>query len=823
MKSKLLFTLLLLFFNIILAQTNFEEKFIVDDSYVIRPSDAFFGDIDNDGDEDIMTAGGRNVVWFENIDGQGTYGKRKLIANYPIGSYIDSPFLHDIDGDGDLDAIVSASVNDRIIWFENLDGLGNFGPERMVWNFEGSIYLSDIDSDGDVDILSSYTYQNKIVWLKNLNGLGQFGSPTIIDVNAGEVSSLKTADLDGDGDQDILLASYSNDKLIWYENLDGNGTFGPQRIISTLMNDPTSVFAADIDNDGDLDVVSTANMSDLVAWQENLDGNGNFGPLQVIGVNVNGANGLNVADIDNDGDNDIFFASRDDNFIAYYENLNGEGTFAPAKIISSNVDLPTGIKITDIDHDGYLDVMCIASKSAKLSWYKNVDGNGNFGNQNVIYEDIDNVENIFAADLDGDGDLDLISASHNITIFGNSIIAWFENLDGHGNFGKQKGIDYPQGAVFVRAVDVDGDGDLDIIGGTYSTSTKKIIWYENLDGLGNFGPVNDISNNILNKLTSLETADIDGDNDIDILYTTYSDFGWIENTDGLGNYNTVHHLPALADFNSETYPADLDNDGDIDILSLQFNRVGEATWYKNLDGLGNFSEAIIIHRLSRGEVHILNAADMDMDGDLDVVIGSDNRDEFLIWVENTGNGNFGNATVITKLESYPTEITLGDFDNDNDIDVAFTAYNQNRIGWIENIDGQGNFGPEIILSNTSLEANDIIAADLDGDMDIDIIASSHLDNKIIWYKNTFILSMLENSKFSFSIYPNPTKQILNINSATKIIGAEIFNHLGQTLFTEVNLEGIQFLDIQQLDAGIYFIKLRDVEQNSSAKMFLKQK
>jgi len=823
MKSNLFLTLVLSSFNLLLAQTTFEEKIITDNSYVIRPSDAFFGDIDGDGDLDIMTAGNSNVVWYENTDGQGSYGIRKLIKNYPFTHYVAAPFLADIDGDGDLDAIVSNNYANRIVWFKNVDGLGNFGVERNISDFQGSVYFDDIDSDGDLDLLSSYNFNgNRVVWLENLNGLGQFGNQTIVDGDVAEARSLKTADLDGDGDKDILLATYYDNSLIWYENLDGNGTFGPKRIISSGVSEPTSVFAADIDNDGDLDIISSSNINDFVAWQENIDGAGNFGPLQYIGSNIDGAIGINVEDIDSDGDNDVFFAAKNDNYFGFFENLNAQGSFSSARIVSDKVSLPTGIKIADVDNDGNLDVMCIAAKSAKISWYKNEDGMGNFGNQNIIVEDVDYIEKITSADLDGDGDLDLISASNNDYASGNSLIAWFENMDGHGNFGKPKGIDYPNHAVYIRAADVDGDNDIDLIAGTHSPNIKKIVWYENLDGLGNFGPVNDISNSVVNILTALEVADIDGDNDIDILFRSSSSFGWMENTDGLGNFNVQHDLPSFAGTYSDTFPADLDNDGDIDILSLRFSGTGQATWLKNLDGMGNFSDEILIYQLAGGSVRLLNAVDMDMDGDMDVVIGATDSDENLIWVENTdGNGSFGNVTVITQ-EGLPNEVAFGDLDNDNDMDVAFTHYYQNKIGWIENIDGQGNFGAEIILTDNVYEANDVIITDLDGDLDMDIVASSYIDCQIIWYKNTFILSLLQNSTFSFSIYPNPTTQIVNIESATKIVGAKIYNHLGQLLLSVSDPNGINFLNIENLSTGIYFLKVTDTTQKSSTKKFIKQ-
>ncbi len=802
------------------AQIRFEKNIIVDDSYVINPKDALFGDIDNDGDMDIMAAGGRNVVWFENIDGLGTYGKRKLIANYPIGDSVASPFLVDLDGDGDLEAIASSIFMDKIMWYENLDGLGNFGPEQVIANFSAFIFASDIDTDGDMDILVSYSFEEKIGWLENLDGLGNFSNTRIIDVDVPNVRSLKTADLDGDGDVDILLTSFYENKVIWYENLNGNGNFGPQKIILADRNEPTSVYAADLDNDGDLDIVSTSGFSRTVGWQENIDGNGNFGALQTIDTNVEGALGLNVADIDNDGDMDVFVADMVGNTIAFYENLDGLGTFSAEQIISNKVNMPFSTSISDVDNDGYLDVLCVSLKDAKITWYKNTDGLGNFGAQNIIHEDIDNLENIIAADIDGDGDMDIISASHNPYVHSNSIIAWFENLDGHGNFEKPKAIDYPGGAKFVRATDVDGDGDLDIIVGTFSSSSKVIIWYENLDGNGNFGEANDISNGLY-QLTSLEIADFDGDSDNDILFTTTSSFGWIENLDGLGNYGLVHLLsPINSSFESIAYPADLDNDGDMDIISWRFNRSGQVIWLENLDGTGNFNpHQLIFDSTGGGSINNLKAADMDGDGDVDIILGSTNPNEHLLWVENLGNGNFGDATSFNVAQAPPTAIFLGDLDNDNDIDVVFASQYERKYGWKENLDGQGNFGSEIILSSGSLEPVSVFISDLDGDGDNDIVAASRLQNEIVWFENSPILSLYENNNLKFSAFPIPTNDFINIQSETTIAIIKIYNSLGQLVLSKNDSNTV---DVSSLQSGIYFLNTTDNKGNQGTIRIIKK-
>ena len=89
-----------------------------------------------------------------------------------------------------------------------------------------------------------------------------------------------------------------------------------------------SVIAADIDADGDADIVSASSHDDRIAWYENLDGQGSFGPQRTITTDANGAQSVQVADIDGDGDTDILSASFFDNTIAWYENTDGAGSFS---------------------------------------------------------------------------------------------------------------------------------------------------------------------------------------------------------------------------------------------------------------------------------------------------------------------------------------------------------------------------------------------------------------------------------------------------------------------------------------------------------------
>jgi hypothetical protein len=341
-----------------------------------------------------------------------------------------------------------------------------------------AVYAADIDNDGDMDVLSASVLDDKIAWYENTDGQGSFGPQQIITTNADQAYSVYAADIDNDGDMDVLSASILDDKIAWYENTDGQGSFGPQLIITTNANQANSVFAADIDGDGDMDVLSASFFDFKIAWYENTDGLGNFGSQQIITQNTIQASSVFAADIDGDGDMDVLSASYTDNKIAWYENTDGLGSFGSQQIITTNAEGALSVYSSDIDGDGDMDVLSASSEDDKVAWYENTDGLGSFGSQLIITTNADGANTVHASDIDGDGDMDVLSASAE-----DDKVAWYENTDGLGSFGSQQIITTNSGwATSVYATDIDGDSDMDVLSASFLDD--KIAWHENLGVLG---------------------------------------------------------------------------------------------------------------------------------------------------------------------------------------------------------------------------------------------------------------------------------------------------------------------------------------------------
>ena len=210
-----------------------------------------------------------------------------------------------------------------LLFDENTDGLGGSGPQQVISvdaDAAHSVFSADIDGDGDMDVLSASSSDNKITWHENMNGQGDFGGGQVISLDSDGARSVFAIDLDGDSDIDVLSA-FGN-KIAWHENTNGRGDFGDRQIIAADADGARSVFAIDLDLDGDIDVLSAAQLAGRIAWYENTDGQGAFGPRQVITADADAAQSVFAADLDADGDVDVLAASVLNGKIAWFENLS---------------------------------------------------------------------------------------------------------------------------------------------------------------------------------------------------------------------------------------------------------------------------------------------------------------------------------------------------------------------------------------------------------------------------------------------------------------------------------------------------------------------
>ena len=303
----------------------------------------------------------------------------------------------DIDADGWTDLLAASSLDGRISWYPNADGQGNFGRPRLVSSTAVGVAeakAADLDGDGDLDVLAAIYDSNEVLWFENLDGKGDFGAARMVTDQAIGPLSVSTGDIDGDGRLDVLSTSagaYDSD-VSWYRN-EGQGVFGPQRVITLEVTQPMAVAAADLDGDGDLDVLSASygddemGLDDKVAWYENTDGQGAFGEQKVLDEDVGGASAVIAADLDGDDDLDVVFGT--------YGRIHGTGGLAgepgqrPVRLgpqVTQDMDGVVSLEAVDLDGDDDLDLISASFYDNKVAWYEN-QGDGVFGVQRLLLAD----------------------------------------------------------------------------------------------------------------------------------------------------------------------------------------------------------------------------------------------------------------------------------------------------------------------------------------------------------------------------------------------------------------------------------------------------
>jgi len=309
--------------------------------------------------------------------------------------------LGDLDGDGDLDALVINRVQSSKVWFNGGDGSFTDSGQALGGNGDVSAALGDLDGDGDLDAyVTNFNNQGNSIWLNDGNGNFTDGGQVLGNSAS---SNVALVDLDDDGDLDAFVANsdYLPNK-VWLN--DGNGVFTDSgQILGN--NNSRNISLGDIDGDGDLDAITGNWDQPSRVWMN--DGNGNFTDSgQAIGNPTGATKEVDLGDVDGDGDLDVFI-------VGYWNSQpntvwlnNGNGIFTDSGQTLAS-DQAADMSLKDLDGDGDLDAFVVHFDRPDKVWFN--DGNG------VFIDSGQSLGNSYGqavsiGDLDGDGDLDAFIA-----------------------------------------------------------------------------------------------------------------------------------------------------------------------------------------------------------------------------------------------------------------------------------------------------------------------------------------------------------------------------------------------------------------------------
>ena len=370
-------------------------------------------------------------------------------------------------------------------------------------------------------------------------------------------------------------------------------------------------------------------------------------------------------------------------------------------------------------------------------------------------------------------------------------------------------------------------------------------------------------------------VDLDNDGDLDLLYETldidtsyysyYSNNVFVYHENLGSNTSPQFSIPIKNPFNL-TSPQnfslygsllshnliDLDNDGDYDLLasysgfyqnyiygSYSYDQSAH-TVFKYYENIGNPTIPLFAAQQTNpfgleldSVIGISDVVDIDGDGDYDVissiaVFGNQGyiQNQDMGFIENIGTSNnpqFSNTQVnligITFPTSYyPVIPSFGDIDGDGDYDLLTTPYDDNgnseykflyqqnkgsSTNAIMSLQAQNPFGLSPDTSYAGIIINSEIV-DLDGDGDMDIVTSGFYGNNFLFFENNNSSTPVFDKSNEVSIFPNPAKNILNIQTYKSIDRIEIIDQLGKTI---INNDFYKTLNISTLSKGIYTINL----------------
>jgi len=363
-------------------------------------------DLDGDGDTDVLASAGgefpssqrhRTLVWYES-DGAAPPGfAAHTLAMDP--DRVQAIFVADLDGDADADILAGirhVPGTDELVWFDN-DGANPPGFLRRIVTGAleqvTAVAAVDLDGDADMDLLSLSSGDPGIVWYENDGG----GSPSFtargIAPADSRFGSIGAADFDGDGDQDLLVAwSFTNSRIepevihsefTWYESDAGSPpAFTPHPIAASAEAALRMASPADLDSDGDLDLLAVWGTADKIAWYVNDGASPPIFTERVLTQDPDGPEGprqgpsdgpvaVAAADLNDDGDVDFVCALSEDDAVARYENRGGAPPAFVRHTITTDVDAPQSVHIADVDGDGDLDVLSASALDGRIAWYRN--------------------------------------------------------------------------------------------------------------------------------------------------------------------------------------------------------------------------------------------------------------------------------------------------------------------------------------------------------------------------------------------------------------------------------------------------------------------
>ena len=676
-------------------------------------NDVAFGDIDGDGNPDIVVVnfGDNNVSVYRNLGTTGGINGSSFAAkfDFPTGTGPHSVAIGDLDRDGKLDLAVSNVTANTVSVLRNtatsgVINAGSFAAKQdfVVGTSPRTLAIGDLDGDAKPDIVTPDLTANTVSVLRNTSTPGtifanSFATSVTFTTGTGP-NWVSIGDLDGDGEPDLAVTNGSGGNVSVFHNTStaGSITFATKVDFTTGVS-PVNVAIADLDGDGKLDLsvsnitpntvsvlhnTSTSGVINTSTFATAFDFTTGTGPAEVA-----------VGDLDGDGKPELVVENQTANTLSVFKNTSTSGTINVGSF-STKVDFPTGttplfLAVGDLDGDGRPEVATATQTGNTVSIHHNI------------------------ADPPT-----ITSFTPTSGVVGASVTITGTNFDATpGN-----------NTVFFDPIEA-----------TVTAASATSLTVTVPSGAG-FGPIS--------VTVSNRTAISD-----DFFLSTYT---------GLDQTIAAGTLAQKVDFTSGTAPlivavGDIDGDGKPDLVTAN-NAVGTISVLHNTSATGAVTASSYAAKVdfTAGTNPIdIAIGDMDGDGKPDIAVANGGSDNVSVF-RNTSSGSVSLATAVNfTTGAGPGGVALGDLDGDGKPDLAVTNVTDNTVSVFRNTSTSGSITTSSFAAKvdfpTGTDPRGVRIGDLDGDGLPEIATANSTGNSVSVLRNTSTPGTITTSSFAVKV------------------------------------------------------------------------